>query len=166
MHKSVHFRAGRDVRIHHQKMEFLLLAFLVNGADQHAAGLDSHHLPRGQIHDGDAGLPEQLLRLIIGVDTAQNSPFCAGSVVKRELQELFGLRHGLAGQDLNSPKIALRKGLEIYLILEQRLDDDVGEVDFSSAAGTAGTASATGACSAGVSPESCFSRPIGFMVGN
>ena len=57
-------------------MEFFFLAFLVNGGDQHAAALDAHHGSGGQIHDGDAGLADQLFWLIIGVNSAQNGSGC------------------------------------------------------------------------------------------
>ena len=66
----VQLRAGRNRRIHHQKMEPFLVAFLVDGADQHAAGIDAHHLSGRQVRDGDAGLSDQLLRLVELVNTA------------------------------------------------------------------------------------------------
>ena len=110
-------------------MEFFFLAFLVNGGDQHAAALDAHHGSGGQIHDGDAGLADEGLGLIEGVDAAENRAGGAGAVVQGELQQLLGLLHGLAVQNLHSPEIGLGEGLEIHLIGEQRLNDHVGEVD-------------------------------------
>ena len=56
-----------------------------NGRDEHTAGIDTHHRSRRQIGDGDAGLSNQLLRLIILVNTTQNDPIYAGSVVQNEL---------------------------------------------------------------------------------
>ena len=73
------------MRIDHQEMELFLLAFLVDGADQHAAALDAHHGSGWQIHDGDAGLSDELFRLIIGVNTAQNRPFFSATVIQSEL---------------------------------------------------------------------------------
>jgi len=73
----IHLRACRDGRINHQKMEFFLhgtaigaVAFLVNGTDQHAAGIDAHHGSRRKVGDRDAGLSNQLFRLIVSVNTA------------------------------------------------------------------------------------------------
>ena len=62
------------MRINHQKMKLLLFAFLMNGGDEHTARIDTHHLARRQIRDGDAGLADELFRLIISMDTAQNRP--------------------------------------------------------------------------------------------
>ena len=53
--------------------------------NQHTAGIDTHHRSRRQIGDCDAGLSNQLLRLIIVVNTTQNDPIYAGSVVQNEL---------------------------------------------------------------------------------
>ena len=109
-------------------MELFLLTFLVNGGDQHAAALDAHHGSRGQIHDGDAGLADQLFGLIIGVNTAQNRPFFSATVIQSELQELLGLLHGLAFQHLYGTEIGLGEGLEVNKIGKQRLDLDLGEI--------------------------------------
>ena len=67
---SVQLRTCRNARIHHQKMQLFLFTFVMNGADQHATGIDAHHLARRQIHDGDAGLADELFGLIIGVNSA------------------------------------------------------------------------------------------------
>ncbi len=50
---SVQLCAGGDMRIDLQQVELFFLAFLMNGADQHAAGIDAHHLARRQVEDGD-----------------------------------------------------------------------------------------------------------------
>ncbi len=49
----VQLRAGRNRRIDHQEMEFFLVVFLVDGTDQHAAGITAHHLSGREIRDGD-----------------------------------------------------------------------------------------------------------------
>ena len=67
---SVQLRAGRNVGIDHQEMELFFLPFLVDGAEEHTAGFDAHHGSRRKIRDGDAGLSDQLFRLIKGVNTA------------------------------------------------------------------------------------------------
>ena len=66
----VHLSACRDGRIYHQEMEFFLIALLMNGTDQHAAGIDAHHGSRWKIGDRNAGLSDQLFGLIISVNTA------------------------------------------------------------------------------------------------
>jgi hypothetical protein len=66
----IHLRACRDGRIHHQEMESFLVAFLVNGTDQHAAGIDAQHGSRRKIGDGDTGLSDQFFGLVISVNTA------------------------------------------------------------------------------------------------
>ena len=74
--------------IDHQKMELFLLPFLVDGAEERAAGFDAHHGSGRQIRDGDAGLADQLFRLIIGVDSAQNRPILAGTIIKRTMKAI------------------------------------------------------------------------------
>jgi len=111
-------------------MKLFLAVFVVNGREQHAAGVDAHHRARRQIGDSDAGLADQLLRLVILMNAAQNDAVLAGSVIQNELQELLGLLHRFAFLDLHSAEIALGEGLKINEILEQRLDLHVREVDF------------------------------------
>ena len=113
--QSIQLSTRRDVGINHQKMEFLLLAFLMNGADQHTAGFDAHHGSGRQIRDGDAGLTDQLFRLIICVNTAQNRPFLVRTVIQSELQKLFGLLDGFAFEDLHGPEIGLGEGLRLVV---------------------------------------------------
>ena len=78
----VQLSTRRDVRINHQKMKFFFLALMVNGTNQHTAGFNSHHGSGRQIRDGDAGLSDQLFRLIICVNTAQNRPFLVRTVIQ------------------------------------------------------------------------------------
>ena len=115
--------------IHHQQIQLFVFALVMDGGKQHAAAFDAHHGSGGQIHDGDAGLADEGLGLIEGVDAAENRAGGAGAVVQGELQQLLGLLHGLAVQNLHSPEIGLGEGLKIHLIGEQRLNDHVGEVD-------------------------------------
>ena len=111
--------------IDHQKIELFFLPFLVNGAQKHTAGVDAHHGPERQICDGDAGLSNQLLRLIKGVDAAEDGPRCAGAVVQGELQELLGLGYCLAFEDLYSAEIGLGEGLEIHRVGKEGFDHHV-----------------------------------------
>ena len=109
-------------------MELFYAFLVVDGGDQHAAGIDAHHGTGRQIGDGDAGLADELFRLIIFMNSAQNDPICAGSVVERELQKLLGLLDGLAVEHLYGTEIGLGEGLEVNKIGKQRLYLDLGEV--------------------------------------
>ena len=66
-------------------MELFLAVFVMHGGDQHTAGIDTHHRSRRQIGDCNAGLTDQFFRLILIVNTTQNDPIYAGSVVQNEL---------------------------------------------------------------------------------
>ena len=105
-------------------------AFLVmDGGNEHPAGVDAHHGPRRQIRDGDAGLADELFRLVVLVDTGKDDSVGAGAVVQHEFQKLFGLFDRFAGLDLHDAEVGLGERLEIDKVLEQRLNFDLGEVD-------------------------------------
>ena len=125
----VQLGTSRDVVIHHQQMQLLHALLVVDRRDEHAAGVDAHHGTGRQVGDGDASLTHQLLGLIILMDSAQNHPVSAGSVVQSELQQLLGLLHGLTGQHLHGAEIGLGEGLKVHEIGEQRLDLHLREVD-------------------------------------
>ncbi len=42
-------------------MELFLLPFPMDGAEEHAAGVNAHHGAGRQVRDGDAGFADQLL---------------------------------------------------------------------------------------------------------
>ena len=73
------------MRINHQQMELFFAVFVMHGGDEHAAGIDTHHRARREVRDSDAGLSNQFFRLIIVVNTTQNDPIYASSVVQNEL---------------------------------------------------------------------------------
>ena len=149
------------MRIDHQQMELFLAVFVMDGRDEHTAGVDTHHRARQEIRDGDAGLAHQLLRLIILMNAAQDDAILAGTVVERELQQLLRLLHGFAGLDLHSAEIALGEGVKVHKIGKQRLDLHVGKIDLLLHCGRCGRASA--GLSSAVS--GFLSESIGFMVG-
>ena len=149
------------MRIDHQKMELFFLPFLVDGAEEHTAGFDAHHGSGRQIRDGDAGLSDQLFRLVIGVNTVQNRPILAGTIIKRKLQEHFRLLHRLAVQHLHGAEIALGEGIKIHLILNSGSITTLEKSIFSSPTG-ASTGASTG-FSAGL--FSAFGISSGFIVG-
>ena len=121
---STQLRAGRDVVVHHQKMKFFVFAVLlvVHSGEKHSAGVDAHHLSRREIGDGDQGLSDQLFRLIISMNSGKNDAVSAGSVVQDELQKLLGLRNSGAFFYLYRPEIGLAEGIEIDLLLKERLN--------------------------------------------
>ena len=121
--------AGRNVRINHQQMELFFAVFVMHGGDQHAAGVDAHHLARGQVDDGDSGLADELLGLVILVDAGEDDAILARAVVEHKLQQLLGLLHRLARLDLDGAEVRLGEGVKVDLVSEQRLDLDLGEVD-------------------------------------
>ena len=92
---SIQLCSCRNVVIDHQKMKFFVFTVLlvVHSGQQHAAGVDAHHLPRREIRDRDQGLSDQLFRLIVSVNTGENDAVRACSVIQDELQKLLGLRN-------------------------------------------------------------------------
>ena len=59
------------------------------------------------------------------MDSAENDAVCACSVVQSELKELLTLLYCLAGLDLDGSEVGLAEGVEVDLVLEERLDLDV-----------------------------------------
>ena len=53
------------MRINHQQMQLFFTVFVMHGGDEHTAGINAHHRAGRQVRDSDAGLSNQLLRLII-----------------------------------------------------------------------------------------------------
>ena len=79
------------MRIKHQKVQLFSAFLVVDGGNEHPAGVDAHHGPRRQIRDGDAGLADELFRLVVLVDTGKDDSVGAGAVIQHEFQEFFGL---------------------------------------------------------------------------
>ena len=102
---------------------------LVHCRKEHAAGVDSHHGSRRQIRDGNQGLADQLFRLIVSMNTGEDHAVCACSVIQDKLQELLGLRNGRAFFHLYRPEIGLAEGVKVHLLLKERLNLHIGEVN-------------------------------------
>ena len=62
-------------------MQLFLAVFVMDGRDEHTAGVDAHHGAGREIGDGDADLVHQFLRLIILMNAAQDDAILAGTVV-------------------------------------------------------------------------------------
>lgn len=99
--------------------------------DYHAAGVYAHHLPRREVGDGQQGLADKRLRLVVVVDAAEYDAVFAGAVVEHELEQLLALLDGLARLDLDHAEVAPAEGLKVHKVGEQRLDCHLGEISGS-----------------------------------
>ena len=125
--------------VDHEQVQSLLALLAVDGGDEHTARVDAHHLARGQVDDGDGGLTDQLLRLIILVNSGEDDTVGAGAVVEDELQELLALLHRLAGLDLHGAEVGLAECVEVDIVGKERLDLHLGEVDLLLRGGSGGS---------------------------
>ena len=126
------------MRVDHEQVQSLLALLAVDGGDEHTARVDAHHLARGQVDDGDGGLSDQLLGLIVLVDAGEDDAVGAGAVVEDELQELLALLHRLAGLDLHGAEVGLAERVEVDIVGKERLDLHLGEVDLLLRGGSGG----------------------------
>ena len=110
-------------------MEFFHTFLVVDGGDQHAAGVDAHHGSGRQIHDGNARFADEFFRFVVFVDPGKDDSVGAGTVVQHEFQKFFGLLDRFAGFDLHGAEVGLGERLKVHEVLEQRLNFDLGEVD-------------------------------------
>ena len=117
----VELRAGGDIVVDQQEVEALFPVHMVNGGNEHTAGIDAHHLARGQVDDGDGGLADKILGLIVVMDAGEDDAVGTGAVVEHELQELLALGHGGALLDLDRAVVRLGEGVEVDLLFEDRL---------------------------------------------
>ena len=117
------------MRIEHQQVELFRSLLVMNGGNEHAAGVDAHHRARRQVRYSYAGLADELLGLVILMDAGENHAVCARAVIESELEKLFGLLDCLAVKHLDGAEIGLGEGIKIDEIGKQRLDLDLREVD-------------------------------------
>ena len=102
-------------------MKLFFSLFLVNCAQKHTAGVNSHHCSGRQVDNSDKSFADKLFGLIIGMNTAQDNAVGARAVIEDELEQLLALGHCGAFFDLNGSEIGLAESLEIDKILEERL---------------------------------------------
>ena len=117
------------MRVNHEQVQSFFAVLLVDSGEEHAAGFEAHHRSGREVRDRNERLADELFRLVEGVDAREDDARLAGAVVQGELQQLRGLGHGLAVEHLDRAEIGLTEGLEVYEVLEQRLDLDTGEVN-------------------------------------
>lgn len=127
---SIQLRTSRDVVVDHEQVQVFFAVFLVDGADDHAAGIDAHHGAWWQIGDGDQSFADEFFRFVVFVDAGENGAVFTCAVVQGELKELFALWHGFAIQYLNGTEVALGEGFEVDHVFEKWFDFNAGEVDF------------------------------------
>ena len=60
--------AGGDAVVENEDVQALLARFLVDGADDHTARVDAHHLARRQVRDGHQRATDQILRFVVGAE--------------------------------------------------------------------------------------------------
>ena len=101
----------------------------MDGGDEHTLRGNPHHGSGRQIRDSDAGLADEFFRFVVFVDPGKDDSIGSRTVVQREFQEFFGLFDRFAGLDLDGAEVGLGERLEVHIVLEQRLDLDLGEVD-------------------------------------
>ena len=121
----VELGAGGDIVVDQQEVEAFLPINMVNGGNEHAAGIDAHHLARGQVDDGNGGLADKILGLIIVMDAGEDDAVGAGTVVEHELQKLLALGHGATFLDFDRAVVRLGEGVELDLLFEDRLALDL-----------------------------------------
>ena len=63
------------------------------------------------------------------MNAGKDNSILSSSVIQYEFQEFFGLLDRFAGFDLHGAEVGLGERLEVHIVLEQRLDLDLGEVD-------------------------------------
>ena len=127
--RSIQLGPCGDTVIQQEEVQPFLALLVVDGGDEHAAGVNAHHLPGGQVGDGHRRLPHQLLGLIVVVDAAEDDPVGAAAVIQGELQQLLALFHRFTGLDLHHPEVGLGEGLKVHHVLEEGFDLHLGQVD-------------------------------------
>ena len=95
-------------------MEFFDAFLVVDGGNEHPAGVDAHHGPRRQIRDGDAGLADELFRLVVLVDTGKDDSVGAGAVIQHEFQEFLDF---LTASCLTNKLLVSYKFNETFILL-------------------------------------------------
>lgn len=115
--------------VDHEEMQVFFAVFLVDGADDHAAAVDAHHFAWWQVGDGDQGLSNKFLWLVVFADAGEDGAVAAAAVVEGELEELFALWHGFAVEDFDGAEVGFREGFEVDAVFEEWLDLYACEID-------------------------------------
>ena len=102
-------------------MEFLLAIHGADGGEEHAVGIQAHHLARGEVQDGGDLFSHELFGLVEGVNAGEDLAGGAGAVVEAELQQLLRFLDGLAGEDLDDAHVAAGEVVDAD-VREDRVD--------------------------------------------
>lgn len=57
--------------VYHEQMKFFFAVFFVDCGKQHAAGVNAHHISRGQVHDSNHRLADEVFRFIEGMNAGR-----------------------------------------------------------------------------------------------
>ena len=91
----------------------------VHGREYHALTFNAHHLARRKVGDEQYILADELFRLIVGGDAAEDGARSARTVVDGELQQLLALLHFLAVDDVSHADVHLLEGVEVHVLLHR-----------------------------------------------
>ena len=72
----------RNMRVNRQAMELFNAFFMMDSKDNHTVGINTNHLTRRQVGNGNQSLADQFFRLISVVNTAQNGHYQTGSYLE------------------------------------------------------------------------------------
>ena len=95
-------------------MEFFDAFLVMDGGNEHPAGVDAHHGPRRQVRDGDAGFADELFRFVVLVDTGKDDSAGAGAVIQHEFQEFLDF---LTASCLTNKLLVSYKFNETFILL-------------------------------------------------
>src|SRR5574344_921342 len=87
-------------------------AIKVDSTQNHTLTLNAHHLTRREIGYEEYILANQLIRFIVGSNTAQDSTVSTATVIDGELQQFLALLHHLAVSEMTDTDIQFLESLK------------------------------------------------------
>ena len=104
--------------VYHEQMKFFFTVFFMDCRKQHTAGVDAHHIPRGQVHDSDHRLADEVFRFIEGMNAGKDDAVFAGSIVQCELKKFLALLDCCAVFDLHCAEVRFAESFKINRIFK------------------------------------------------
>ena len=98
-------------------MQLFLAVHHAHGGEQHAAGLEPHHLARRQVDDRGDRLADELFRLIVHGNAGEDLARRTRSVVQLKAQQLLRLFHRHAPEHAADAEVALFKLVKEYHLI-------------------------------------------------
>ena len=74
---SIQLRSCWDVVVDHEEVKVFFAVFLVDSADDHAAGIEAHHFLWWQVGDSDEGFADEFLWFVVFVDAGEDGSVAA-----------------------------------------------------------------------------------------